>query len=48
MRENDELMQKQIAFKEEMTEDRKHIRTRLEELRAKKYEMLKLKNEEII
>ena len=31
-----------------MKEDRKHIRTRLEELRAQKFEMLKKRNEELI
>lgn len=31
-----------------MSEDRKHIRTRLEELRAQKFEMLKKRNEEIV
>ena len=31
---NQELLNKQIAFKDEMQEDRKHMRTRLEELRA--------------
>ena len=41
-------MQKQLAFNEEMKEDRKHIRTRLEELRAQKFEMLKKRNEEMI
>ena len=37
-----------MAFNEEMKEDRKHIRTRLEELRAQKFEMLKKRNEEMI
>ena len=41
-------MQKQLAFNEEMKEDRKHIRTRLEELRAQKFEMLKKRNEDLI
>ena len=31
-----------------MKEDRKHIRTRLEELRAQKFELLKKRNEEMI
>mgnify|MGYP000515844247 CR=1 FL=1 len=39
---------KQIAFKEEIAEDRRHMRTRLEELRAQKFEMLKKRNEEIV
>ena len=46
--QNEELMQKQLAFNEEIREDRKHIRTRLEELRAQKFEMLKKRNEELI
>ena len=46
--DNVQLLKKQIAFKDEMTEDRKQMRTRLEELRAQKYELLKQRNSEIM
>ena len=47
LEENDQLMQRALKFKEEMSEERRHMTTRLEELRAQKYQLIKQRNEQV-
>lgn len=42
-----ENMDRQLQINDELAEERLQIKTRLEDLRAQKYELVKLRNEQI-